>query len=114
MIVTGGLNVYPREVELVAESNPTVREAVVVGIPSARWGEQVVMAVVPEELSSFDHDALMSAMREELAGYKLPKSCKVVPEIPRNHMGKPLRGLVSADWETLTELTTPGQGGTRA
>ena len=106
MILTGGLNVYPREIELVAESLPAVREAVVVGIPSARWGEQVVMAVVPAGTAAVDVDELLSALRLQLAGYKLPKLCKVVAEIPRNHMGKPLRSLVAERWDTLTDPPT--------
>jgi malonyl-CoA/methylmalonyl-CoA synthetase len=108
MIVTGGLNVYPREVELVAEGVAGVREAVVVGIPSQQWGEQVVMAVVPEDRSTaFDVGRLLSEMRGRLAGYKMPKACKVVSEVPRNHMGKPLRGRVSEEWAMLPETHEP-------
>lgn len=111
MIVTGGLNVYPREVELVAEGVPGVHEAVVVGIPSEQWGEQVVMAVVPEDqAAAFDVARLLNEMRGELAGYKMPKACKVVREVPRNHMGKPLRGRVSEEWLTLPEAPGTSEG----
>ncbi|SVD96979.1 uncharacterized protein METZ01_LOCUS449833, partial [marine metagenome] len=89
LIISGGLTVYPREVELVIETQPGVRAAAVVGAPSARWGEEVTAYV--EADASFDTDQLMRALRTELAAYKRPKRCIVVDALPRNHMGKILR-----------------------
>lgn len=102
LIITGGLNVYPREVELVAESLDGVRTAAVVGIPSRRWGEEIVLAVVPEGApGAADGEALLAAMRAHLAPYKVPKQCKLVDEIPRNQTGKILRRELAGSWDRL-------------
>lgn len=102
LIITGGLNVYPREVELVAEASTAVREAAAVGIPSERWGEQVVLAVVAEDSgASVDGEELIAWMRERLAAYKVPKACKVVAKIPRNGTGKILRAELTRGWDAL-------------
>jgi malonyl-CoA/methylmalonyl-CoA synthetase len=88
MIISGGLNVYPREVEHMALELPAVREVAVLGIPSSRWGEEVVMAVVPEDPATFDVADLVDYLRSQLAAYKVPKQVRVVEAIPRNQMGK--------------------------
>jgi malonyl-CoA/methylmalonyl-CoA synthetase len=90
MIISGGFNVYPREVELVLEQHPDVAEVAVVGVPSERWGEEVMAFVVarrpvrPEELIAF--------ARERLSTYKCPRAVKFIDELPRNAMGKVQRG----------------------
>jgi malonyl-CoA/methylmalonyl-CoA synthetase len=89
LIISGGLNVYPREVELAIESLPHVRAAAVVGVPSARWGEEVTAFVEAEP--GFDPDAMLAALRARLAPYKCPKRCYVIAALPRNQLGKVLR-----------------------
>ncbi len=90
MIITGGFNVYPREVELVLEQHPAVAEVAVAGVPSERWGEEVTAYVVartpvgPEELIAFS--------RERLSTYKCPRAVKFIDQLPRNAMGKIQRG----------------------
>ena len=84
MIITGGLNVYPREVEMVLEDHPAVEKASVVGVPSERWGEEVVAFVV----AGGDAGALAEHVREHLSFYKCPKKFIEVEEFPRNEMGK--------------------------
>ena len=84
MIITGGLNVYPREVEMVLEDHPAVEKASVVGVPSERWGEEVVAFVV----AGGDAGALAEHVREHLSSYKCPKKFIEVEEFPRNEMGK--------------------------
>ncbi len=91
MIITGGLNVYPREVEIALEEHPAVAEAAVAGIPHERWGEQVTAWVVLRTGHRFDETALIAHARTLLAGYKCPKQVFRVAALPRNHMGKILR-----------------------
>ena len=106
MILTGGLNVYPREIELVLESLPGVSQAAVVGVPSRRWGEEVTAFLVPDAGARIEVDQVSAAASRELASYKRPKSYRVVEDLPRNHMGKIVRSA-------LVELAT-GSGGPEA
>lgn len=96
MIITGGLNVYPVEVEQVLEAQPGVRAVAVAGLPSERWGEEVTAFVVAD--GSLDTADLAAAAAAELAPYKRPKRYVLVDDLPRNHMGKVLRSrLVAPD-----------------
>jgi malonyl-CoA/methylmalonyl-CoA synthetase len=90
LIISGGYNVYPREVEEVLAGYPEVREVAVVGRPSERWGEEVTAVVVAE--SAFDGERLRAYAAERLAPYKVPKRVEFIDEIPRNAMGKVVRG----------------------
>ena len=94
LIITGGLNVYPREVEVALESHPSVAEAVVAGVPDRRWGEQVTAWVVARPGRHVDEDALIAHARMALAGYKCPKQIFEVPAVPRNHLGKANRAAL--------------------
>jgi malonyl-CoA/methylmalonyl-CoA synthetase len=88
LIITGGLNVSPREVELVLEQQPGVLRAAVVGVPSNRWGEEVVAFVIARGDRAVDPEGLRSAAREQLAAYKCPKRVIICDAFPVNHMGK--------------------------
>jgi malonyl-CoA/methylmalonyl-CoA synthetase len=88
LVITGGLNVYPREVELVLDALPGVAESAVIGLPHPDFGEAVVAVVVPAPGSTADPATLQAAARERLAGYKAPKRVFVVAELPRNALGK--------------------------
>jgi acyl-CoA synthetase (AMP-forming)/AMP-acid ligase II len=94
MIITGGLNVYPREVEIVLEEHPSVAEAAVTGIPHERWGEQVTAWVVLRDGHGFDEGALIAHARARLAGYKCPKQVFQRAALPRNHVGKIVRSAL--------------------
>jgi malonyl-CoA/methylmalonyl-CoA synthetase len=96
MIITGGLNVYPREVEIALESHPSVAEAAVVGVPDERWGEQVTAWVVMRPGGEFDPGALIAHARAALAGYKCPKQVFELAALPRNHLGKLVRSELAA------------------
>ncbi len=87
LIITGGLNVYPAEVEAVLDDRADIAEAAVIGVPHADLGEAVVAVVCPSA-GSFDKDAVRAALREELAGFKVPKDILTVDALPRNTMGK--------------------------
>ena len=100
MIVTGGYNVYPREVEDVLCGHPSVALAAVVGVPDETWGEAVTAFVQLKAGGEGDEFELMAYARERLAAYKTPKSVRFVPAIPLSAVGKPLRrSLRDPFWE---------------
>ena len=89
VIITGGMNVHPREVELALEAHPGVREAAVIGAPSDRWGEEVTAFVVPAGPSNRPApDELIAFARTRLAVYKCPKRVLIVEALPVDSMGK--------------------------
>ena len=94
MIITGGLNVYPREVEIALEEHASVAEAAVTGVPNERWGEQVTAWVVLRDGYGFDEAALIAHVRTRLAGYKCPKQVFQRAALPRNHVGKLVRSAL--------------------
>ncbi|MEA2860196.1 MAG: hypothetical protein QOC72_2235 [Methylobacteriaceae bacterium] len=94
MIVSGGYNVYPREVEDVVAAHPGVREVVVVGIPDDKWGEAVAAFVALKPGAAEDEAGIIAFAREKLAGYKVPKSVRFVDEVPKSPVGKLLRRAV--------------------
>ncbi len=91
MIVTGGYNVYPREVEDVLAAHETVAQVAVVGLPDDKWGELVTAFVVPHDGAAQDEAGLIAHAHVHLAGYKAPKSVRFVEAIPLSPVGKPLR-----------------------
>ena len=88
VVISGGLNVYPKEVEQVLDALPGVLESAVIGVPHPDFGEAVTAVVVPETGTTLDSSALIAAVREQLAGFKCPKTVHSLPELPRNAMGK--------------------------
>ena len=88
MIITGGMKVYPREVEVALEAHPDVAEAAVAGLASERWGEQVTAWVVMKPGAAFDSGRLIEHASTLLAPYKRPKEIKRLESLPRNHVGK--------------------------
>jgi malonyl-CoA/methylmalonyl-CoA synthetase len=92
LIISGGFNVHPREVEEVVAEFPGVREVAVVGRPSARWGEAVTAVVVPDGRAAIDVEGLRAFAAERLAPYKVPKAVEFVDDLPRNALGKVVRG----------------------
>ena len=89
MIVTGGENVYPIEVEEALAHHPAVEEVAVIGVPDARWGESVKALVVAR--SEVTSEELVAFARERLAGYKLPRSIELVEDLPHTPSGKVLK-----------------------
>jgi malonyl-CoA/methylmalonyl-CoA synthetase len=96
LIISGGFNVYPREVEIVLESHPAVLEVAVAGVPSEAWGEEVTAFVVPSKTYQLVEDELIAFARERLATYKCPRRVVVVDSLPRNAMGKVERSKLRA------------------
>jgi long-chain acyl-CoA synthetase len=100
MIVSGGENVYPAEVENVLAKHPDVVDVAVIGVPDDTWGEAVKAVVVRAAGSDLTGDELIGFARGELAGYKLPKSVDFAEVLPRNPSGKLLkREIRSPYWE---------------
>ena len=91
LIITGGFNVYPREVELVLETHPAVQEVAVAGVPSEKWGEEVTAFVVASFAAPLVESELISFAHERLASYKCPKRVVVLERLPRNAMGKVMK-----------------------
>jgi acyl-CoA synthetase (AMP-forming)/AMP-acid ligase II len=88
MIITGGINVHPQEVEAVLSAHPAVTEAMVYGAPHEEWGQQVRALVVPAQAASVDPQDLRAWARERLAGPKVPRAVEIVDELPRTSTGK--------------------------
>lgn len=88
LIIRGGYNVYPREVEEVLYAHPAVAEAAVVGRPDERLGEEVVAFVAPRPGSSIDVDEALAHCEQQLARYKRPREMHVLPELPKTPSGK--------------------------
>ena len=99
LVISGGFNVYPKEVELAIDALTGVAESAVFGVPHEDFGEAVTAAVVRSD-PALDAAAILAALRDRLAAYKLPKSVHFVDELPRNAMGKVLKTALR---ETFTK-----------
>ena len=91
MIISGGENVYPAEVESAIYGHPAIAEVAVIGIPSEKWGEEVKACVVCKPGHEIDANDVIAYTRERVAAFKAPKSVDVIAELPRNATGKILR-----------------------
>jgi fatty-acyl-CoA synthase len=91
MIVSGGENVFPHEVETLLEHVPGVREVAVVGVPDEEFGQRLRAFVALEPGASMTADQLKDRVRSNLAGYKVPRDVVFVDELPRNATGKVLK-----------------------
>jgi acyl-CoA synthetase (AMP-forming)/AMP-acid ligase II len=91
MIVSGGENIYPKEIENALFEHPDVVDAAVIGIPSERWGETVLAFLVSRDGGALEEDEIIAFCRERLAGFKLPQQVVMIDEVPRNASGKALK-----------------------
>jgi acyl-CoA synthetase (AMP-forming)/AMP-acid ligase II len=100
VIITGGFNVYPKEVETVLNAHPDVAMSAVVSMPDPKWGEKVIAFVVPAGGRAPDEAALREHCRHGLSNFKVPKEYRTIPEMPLNANGKPDRRRLSDPlWE---------------
>ncbi len=88
LIISGGLNVYPKEIELVIDQVPGVLESAVIGLPHRDFGEAVSAVVVKDQSLAIDEQSLIDSLKDKLANFKIPKSVIFVESLPRNAMGK--------------------------
>lgn len=105
LVVTGGENVYPAEVEKVLREHPSVAEAVIVGLPDGRWGQRVAAAILTRTGTSPSPDDIIMFCRARLGGYKVPTRIRFVAEIPRNAAGKILRRVLRDTWPNDSNAT---------
>ena len=88
LIITGGMNVYPPEVELALMEHPAVAACAVIGCPDDEWGEQVVAVIIPKEGAAVDESEVCAFCREQLAAYKVPRRVVFADVLPANALGK--------------------------
>ncbi|MFQ5456971.1 MAG: class I adenylate-forming enzyme family protein, partial [Myxococcota bacterium] len=91
MVISGGMNIYPAEIEQILTSHPKVLEAGVIGVEDEHWGEALLACVVAQPGGSITVDELMDFCRKSLAGYKIPRRFELLEELPRNPTGKILK-----------------------
>ena len=101
LIISGGYNVYPAEIESVLNEMPGVQESAVVGVPHPDFGEVGVAVVTPKPGAQLDGDALVTALKSQLANFKIPKRCFIEAELPRNTMGKVQKNLLRERYQGL-------------
>ncbi|MCH8008322.1 MAG: o-succinylbenzoate--CoA ligase [Chloroflexi bacterium] len=99
LIVSGGENVYPAEVEEILRSHPAVLDAAAFGVPDERWGQRVIAAIVPRHESKPTEEELTAFCGTRLASYKVPATFRVVAQLPRNAAGKLLRRTLREEWQ---------------
>ena len=104
LIISGGYNIYPKEIELVLDAQPGVAESAVIGVPHADFGETVLGLIVAEQGAGPDLDAAMEAVRAELARFKHPRELRLIDALPRNTMGKVQKNALR---ETYKDVFTP-------
>ena len=98
LIVSGGENVYPAEVEEILRSHTGILDAAAFGVPDERWGQRVIAAIVPRPESRPTEEELAAFCGTRLASYKVPASFRFVPQLPRNSAGKVLRRTLREEW----------------
>lgn len=98
LIISGGLNVYPKEIESVIDELEGVQESAVIGVPHPDFGEAVCAVVVAEPAAQLEEKALITELRQRLANFKVPKRVFFVPELPRNTMGKVPKNVLRETW----------------
>ena len=91
MIISGGFNVYPSEVEQVIWAHPAVQDCAVIGVPDEKWGEAVKAVVELNAGQSVTEDELIALCKDKLGSVKAPKSVDFVPVLPRSQIGKVLK-----------------------
>ncbi len=101
LIISGGYNVYPAEIEGYINDMPGVAESALVGVPHPDFGEVGVAVVIAKAGAQLDGDAIVAKLKTQLANFKIPKRCFVVPELPRNAMGKVQKNLLREQYKGL-------------
>jgi malonyl-CoA/methylmalonyl-CoA synthetase len=100
LIISGGYNVYPKEIEGYIDEMPGVVESAVIGLPHPDFGEAVAAVVVSRKPASFDTAGVLAALKERIANYKVPKRVFVVEDLPRNAMGKVQKNVLRERYKT--------------
>lgn len=98
LIISGGFNIYPKEIELLIDDMPGVDESAVIGVAHPDFGEAVVAVVVPKAGASLDAAAMIADMKTRMANFKVPKHIYVVDQLPRNTMGKVQKNILRTQY----------------
>nr|WP_255593027.1 malonyl-CoA synthase [Bordetella sp. BOR01] len=101
LIISGGYNVYPKEIELIIDEMPGVSESAVIGVPHPDFGEAVVAVVVPRAGTSLDTGGMQAELKSRIANFKVPKQIHVVDQLPRNTMGKVQKNVLRESYKTV-------------
>jgi malonyl-CoA/methylmalonyl-CoA synthetase len=101
LVISGGYNVYPKEVETEIDGMAGVAESAVIGVPHPDFGEGVTAVVVPEKGATLDAGAILTALEGRLARYKLPKKVIIVDDLPRNTMGKVQKNVLRETYKGI-------------
>ncbi|MBV6271306.1 malonyl-CoA synthase [Alcaligenaceae bacterium CGII-47] len=101
LIISGGYNVYPKEIELVLDVQPGVEESAVIGVPHADFGEMVVAIIVPKVGQVLDIEGIQASLKTCLANFKMPKQIHVIDALPRNTMGKVQKNVLRQQYKNL-------------
>ena len=101
LIISGGYNIYPKEIEIVLDAQPGVLESAVIGVPHADFGETVLGLIVPIDGEEPDIEQIKEATAKSLARFKHPREVLVVKELPRNTMGKVQKNILRDDYKEL-------------
>jgi malonyl-CoA/methylmalonyl-CoA synthetase len=105
LIISGGYNIYPKEIELVLDDQPDVLESAVIGVPHPDFGETVLGVIVAKPGQSPDLDTMMDAIRSALARFKHPRKLVLLDELPRNTMGKVQKNVLRGQYKDMFALT---------
>ena len=98
LIISGGYNVYPKEIELIIDEMPGVSESAVIGVPHPDFGEAVVAVVVPRPGAAVDTAAMQAELKARIANFKVPKQIHLVDQLPRNTMGKVQKNVLRTEY----------------
>jgi acyl-CoA synthetase (AMP-forming)/AMP-acid ligase II len=101
MLITGGENVYPAEVEAVLVRHPDIAQVAVIGTPDERWGQVVTAVIVPVQGAAPSAEAIAEFCKGKLAGFKRPRKVFLVEELPRNPSGKTLKRVLRDRFASL-------------
>jgi len=100
LIISGGYNVYPKEIELIIDEMPGVLESAVIGVPHPDFGEAVVAVIVPREGAVLDVAAMQAELKNRIANFKVPKQIHLIDQLPRNTMGKVQKNVLRESYTT--------------
>jgi malonyl-CoA/methylmalonyl-CoA synthetase len=101
LIISGGYNVYPAEIEGYINEMPGVAESALIGVPHPDFGEVGIAVVIPKSGAHVDGEQIIATLKSQLANFKIPKKCDVVSELPRNTMGKVQKNLLREQYKSV-------------
>ena len=101
LIISGGFNIYPKELEELLDDQPGVLESAVIGVPHPDFGESPVAVLVPQPCATLDLERISSDIAQSLAKFKHPKRLIVLQELPRNTMGKVQKNILRQEYQSL-------------